>query len=151
MASPKDPETFKKIQEDISQMKEDIRDSNNNIELIKGNTRNIDRILTLSNLQTILNDLKNLIGNSNIKAAVLHLTKDKISAGELSEQLGIDPKNLTKYVSPFVEKKSYISKLKVGINIFYQRQDIIDSINFEEEEPFKILLASWKNEQNTKN
>ena len=148
MASPKDPDTLKKIQEDINQMKGDMRDTNNNVELIKGDTGNINRILTLSSLDVILNDLRTLIGKSETKTAILHLTKDKISAGELSKQLGIDPKNLTKYISPFVEKKAYISKLKSGTSTFFKRQDIIDIMNFEETEPFKSYLTTWKSKQN---
>ncbi|QLH11260.1 hypothetical protein [Nitrosarchaeum sp. AC2] len=151
-SNSKDSETeqLKKIQADIEQIKNDMRDTTNNVEFIKGNTRNIDRILTLSNLPTIINDLKNIIGTSEIKAAVLHLTEEKISAGELSSNLGIDPKNLTKFVTPFVDKKSYISEIKVGTTKFFQRQDIIDSINFEAQEPFKSLLTSWREKQNKK-
>lgn len=131
----------------IETIQDDIRDIRNDIERIKSDTHNINRIMTISNISHVINDLKNIIGNSELKAAVLHLTKEKISAQELAAKLKVDPKNLTKFVSPFTDKKSYITELKEGRSKFFQRADIVDLIGFEQQEAFAPMIESWKGKQ----
>ena len=129
---------------------EDIRDIRNDIERIKSDTHNINRIMTISNSQTIINDLKSLIGDSEIKAAVLHLTRNEISAKDLAEQIGQDPRNLTKFVSPFTNKKAYISEIKKGRNKFFIRAEIVDLINFESIHEFAAMLEAWESKRKQK-
>lgn len=128
-------------------MQDDIRDIRNDIERIKSDTHNINRIMTISNIKHVITDLKNIIGNSELKAAVLHLTKEKISAQELAAKLKVDPRNLTKFVSPFTDKKSYITELKEGRSKFFQRAEIVDLIGFEQQEDFAPMIESWEKKQ----
>lgn len=128
-------------------MEDDIRDIRNDIERIKSDTHNINRIMTISNIGTIINDLKTIVGRSEIRAAILHLTKEKISAQELADKLNLDRRNLPSYMTPFTDKKSYITELKSGRSVYYQRAEIIDLINFEKQEAFEPLIESWKTKQ----
>lgn len=132
------------------QMKEDVRDIRNDIERIKSSTHNINRIMTLSNIGAIINDLKRIIGDSEKRAAILLLTKEKISAQELAKKIDLDRKNLPKYIAPFTDKKAYITKLKKNTKVYYQRAEIIDLINFEELEEFSSLIKSWTAKQTKK-
>lgn len=128
-------------------IREDIRDMRNDIERIKSDTHNINRIMTLANIDTILTDLKNLIGKSEVKAAILHLTRERIGMKELSDKLGLDPRNLSKFINPFVDNKTYVNKLKENGKVYYLRAEIIDLINFEQQELFAPLLESWRSKQ----
>lgn len=133
--------------EPIKVMQEDIRDIRNDIERIKSSTHNINRIMTLSNVNTIVDDLKLIIGKSDIKAAILHLTMDKISAQDLATKLGLDRRNLPAYMAPFTDKKAYVTTLKDGKVVYYQRAEIIDLIGFEQREAFASMIESWKKKQ----
>jgi hypothetical protein len=134
----------KSTEERIQQLEEDVRDIRNDVAQIKSDTRNINRISTLTNTTAILSDIKDIIGNSEIKAAVLHLTKEEISAQDLATQIRQDPRNLNKFIGPFTGKKAYIIDRKVGRNKFFVRAEIVDLINIEEDEDFARLLASWR-------
>jgi hypothetical protein len=135
---------------DSEQMKEDIRDIRNDIERIKSSTHNINRIMTLSNIDTIINDLKAIVGTSEKRAAILLLTKEKISAQELAEKVGLDRRNLPQYMAPLTDKKAYITVLKENGKVYYQRAEIIDLINFEKQEAFSSLIESWASKQSKK-
>lgn len=128
---------------DAEQIKKDIRDIRNDIERIKSSTHNINRIMTISNTDIIINDLKIIVGTSDIRAAILFLTKEKISAQELAEKVGLDRRNLPQYMARFTDKKAYITVLKENSKVYYQRAEIIDLINFEEQEAFSSLIESW--------
>lgn len=134
----------KSTDERIQQIEEDIRDIRNDVTQIKSDTRNINRISTLTNTTAILSDIKGIIGNSEIKAAVLHLTKEEISAQDLASQINQDPRNLNKFVGPFMGKKAYITDRKKGRNKFFVRADIVDLINIDEDEDFARMVASWQ-------
>lgn len=132
---------------DSDEMREDIRDIRNDIERIKSSTHNINRIMTLSNIGTIVNDLKLIIGKSDIRAAILHLTKDKISAQDLAIRLGMDRRNLPSYMAPFTDKKAYVTILKEGKVVYYQRAEIIDLIGFDQRDEFASMIESWIKKQ----
>lgn len=132
---------------DSNDVREDIRDIRNDIEKIKSSTHNINRIMTLSNVGTIVNDLKSVIGRSDIKAAILHLTQDKISAQDLATKLGLDRRNLPMYMASFTDKKAYVTILKDGNVVYYQRAEIIDLIGFEQQPDFAPMIESWKQKQ----
>ena len=126
---------------DVSKKLEEI---DNKLERIKSDTHNLNRITTLSNSNAIVQELKKLIGKSEIKAAVLHLTKDEISASDLATALGVDPANLSLYVKPFLGNKAYILEIKKGRNKSFQRSELADLICFETIPEFAELIASWK-------
>lgn len=132
---------------DSEQMKDDIRDIRNDIERIKSSVHNTSRIMTLSNVDIIINDLKSIIGRSEKQAAILFLTKEKISAQDLADKLPLDRRNLPKYISSFTDKKAYVTVLKDGTTVYYQRAEIIDLINFEKQEAFSPLIKSWMEKQ----
>ncbi len=138
------------VNEKEDQMKDDIRDIRNDIERIKSSTHNINRIMTLSNVDTIINDLVEIIGRSEKRAAILFLTKDKISAQELADKLTLDRRNLPKYMASLTDKKAYVTVLKEGTTVYYQRAEIIDLINFEKQKSFIPLIQSWISKQSEK-
>ncbi len=128
-----------------------LEEMDNKLERIKSDTHNLNRIASLSNSNLIIQELKKLIGRSEIKAAVLHLTKDEIKAGDLAAELGIDPANLALYVNPFLGNKGYIAVIKRGRERYFQRSELIDLIGFESVEDFTELIRSWeeKKQQST--
>jgi len=132
-----------KPEEDIENIKEDIRDIRNRIERIMGDTHNISRILTLRDREVIKQDLVNLIGNSTKKAAILHVTADYIERSEIAEAIGVDKRNLNKFLNPILEK-GYISGMKSGRKKLFKRSEIIDLIGFEKIEEFSKLIKKWE-------
>ena len=124
-------------------MKEDIRDIRNRIEKIMGDTHNINRILTLGSRDAIKQDLINLIGNSIKKAAILHVTADYIESSEIAKTIGIDKRNLNKFLNPILEK-GYISGIKSGRKKLFKRSEILDLIGFEKIMEFAKLIKEWE-------
>lgn len=133
----------------IKTMQDDIRDIRNDIEKIKSDTHNLNRITTVANTQTIINDLKKIVGTSLIRAAIIHLTKDEISAQDLASQLGISSFNIPKNIDPLTDK-AYISELKKGTRRYYKRVETIDLINFESVPEFKTMLETWRKKKGEK-
>lgn len=132
-----------KPSDDIEAIKGDIRDIRNDIERIKSDTHNINRILTLRDIEVIKRDLHNLIGRSTIKAAILHLTKEKMNSSELSKALNIEQGNLNKFINPILEK-GYVTGIKMGRERVYQRAEILDLIGFEDIPEFSELIKKWE-------
>lgn len=124
-------------------VKDDIRDIRNDIERIKSDTHNINRILTIANPLPIISDLNKIIGTSEIKIAVLHLTQNPISASDLAKAIKQDPKNLTKFVKDFVDR-GYISVIKNDRTKYFIRSEILDQLDFETLPEFSKKLKSWK-------
>jgi hypothetical protein len=127
----------------VEAIKGDIRDIRNDIERIKSDTHNINRILTLREVEVIIRDLSNLIGRSTIKAAILHLTRDKINSSELSKALSIEQGNLNKFMNPILEK-GYVTGIKMGRERVFQRVEILDLIGFEDIPEFSELIKKWE-------
>lgn len=121
-----------------------LQDVDNKLERIKSDTHNLNRIASLSNSELIKQELKKLIGRSKVRAAMLHLTKDEIKAGDLAKALGIHPANLGKYVRPFLGNKGYIAMLEKGRERYFQRSELVDLIGFESIEEFATLLKGWE-------
>ena len=132
-----------KPKEDIENIQEDIRDIRNRIEKIMGNTHNINRILTLRDREVIKQDLVNLIGNSTKKAAIFHVTTDYIESSEIAKKIGVDKRNLNKFLNPILEK-GYISAMKSGRKRLFKRSEILDLIGFEKIEEFARLIKEWE-------
>lgn len=121
-----------------------LEDMDNKLERIKSDTHNLNRIATLSNASLIVQELKKIIGRSEIKAAVLHLTKDEIKAGDLASKLGIDPANLALYVNPFLGNKRYIAVIQRGRERYFQRSELVDLIGYESVDYFAALIKAWE-------
>ena len=129
------------------EIKDDIRDIRNDIEQIKSDTHNINRIMTIANPAPIIKDLQKIIGDSELKTAVLYLTKNESSTSDLVKELKINPKNLTKFVKGFVDR-GYVSALKRGREKSFIRSEILDQLHFEELGEFSSKIESWKYKQN---
>jgi len=129
--------------EDIEEINKKLEDIDNKLERIKSDTHNLNRIQSLSNAPLIIQELKKLIGRSEVRAAILHLTKEEINATDLANAVGINPANLAISMKPFFGNKGYIAEIKRGRNRYYQRSEIVDLIGFESIEEFAILLKSW--------
>ncbi len=125
---------------DISQELEDI---NNKLERIKNDTHNLNRIQTLSNSPLIIQELWKAVGRSDIRAAILHFTKDEISAGELADKVGIASENLSAAMKPFLGNKGYIADTKVGREHRFQRSELVDLVGFESQPKFLEMMKSW--------
>lgn len=134
----------KTTEERLKQMEDDIRDIRNDVATIKSNTLNIDRISTLTNTPAIIKDIMSVIGRSEVKAAVLHLTKEEISASDLSKQLGQDPTNLAKFTGPFGGKKGYLIEIKRGRNKYFVRGPMVDLVNIDNYKEFADMIKSWQ-------
>lgn len=129
--------------EDLEKIREDIRDIRNRIEKIMGDTHNISRILTLRDIEVIKQDLINLIGNSTMRAAILHVTDEYIESAAIAKAIGVDKRNLSKFMNPILEK-GYISGVKSGRKRLFRRSEILDLVGFEKIEEISRLIEKWE-------
>src|SRR5438132_13111121 len=90
-----------------------LEDINNKLERVRSDTHNINRILTLTNKDKIVGEIRRAVGRSEVRAAILSLTKENVSAGELVKQLGISAENLGMYMKPLLNS-GYITVWKKG-------------------------------------
>jgi len=116
----------------------------NKLERVKSDTHNINRILTLTNSSTIIQELRKAVGESKVRAAILLLTKEEISARDLAKKLGIAPENLAMYMKPFLGNKGYITVSEVGRERRFQRSELVELIGFEFIPEFTKLLREWE-------
>ena len=115
----------------------------NDIEMIKTRVSSLDRISVLQNMELIIRDVKSLIGSSKHKVILLHITKDEISRQDLAERMGIDPKNLNKFINPFLGNKGYINEFSRGKVKIYRRDEKLDLISFDELEEYAEIIEEW--------
>lgn len=125
---------------DISTQLEDIK---NDLEIVKNRISSLDRIAVLENREIILNDLKGIVGASTVRAAILASTRELIAAQALATKLGLDKGHLSREINKFTGNKGYINTIKKGRNIFYLRDEKIDLLEIDGEEPFKDLYERW--------
>lgn len=116
----------------------------NKLERIKSDTHSLNRVSCIVNATVIKGELWKVVGRSEIKAAILLLTKEEISFQDLAKALDIKAPNLSIALKAFMENKGYIAEIKKGANRFYQRSEQVDLIGFEKEEEFITLIESWK-------
>ncbi|HKZ39907.1 MAG TPA: hypothetical protein VJ044_03045, partial [Candidatus Hodarchaeales archaeon] len=121
-----------------------LEDMDNKLERIKSDTHNLNRIASLSNAGLIVQELKKIIGRSEIRAAILHLTKNEIKAGDLASKLGVDPRHLAMYLQPFLGNKGYIAVIEKGRERYFQRSELVDLIGYDSIEEFVDLIKSWE-------
>jgi DNA-binding transcriptional regulator GbsR (MarR family) len=129
--------------DEIDQIKEDIKDIRNDIERIKGDTHNINRILTIRDAEAIKRDVMNTIINSKYKAAILYLTKEPKNSSDLAKELGTKRTNLNKFLNPLLEK-GYVTGIKAGRERIFKRSEILDLIGYEQITEFAKLIDAWK-------
>jgi|CZCB01.1.fsa_nt_gi DNA-binding transcriptional ArsR family regulator len=115
----------------------------NDIKHVRASTQSMNRIMVLNNRNIIVADILEAIGNSPLRAAALHLTKELITAAELSSKIGIDPKHLSRTIKP-LQEKSYIVPYREGKRIFYKREEKVDLVGYDNIEEIKVLLDKWR-------
>src|SRR5713101_9075137 len=115
----------------------------NKLERIKSDTNKISRLATLRDQDLIVNELRKIINRSEVRAAILHLTKEEINARELAQRLGINPANLAMYMEPFLGNKGYITVTTKGRERYFQRSQLVDLVGFESIDDFSKMLQSW--------
>jgi len=120
-----------------------LEDIDNELKRVRSDTRNINRILTLTNRDLIIEEIQQAVGRSEVRAAILSLTKENISAGELSRKLGILSENLAMYMKPLLNR-GYVTVQKKGTQRFFERSELVDLIRFESLPQFAKLLDSWE-------
>jgi len=121
-----------------------LQSIDNKLERVKSDTNNINRILTLGNSALIIQELWKAVGKSEIRAAILHFTKDDVSAGDLAERVGIAPENLAATMKPFLGNRGIIADMKVGREHHFQRSELVDLVGFESEEKFIEMMKSFQ-------
>lgn len=128
-----------------------VEEIDNKLASIKSDTQSLNRIFSLLNTERVKEVLLDLIKTSDVKAAALYLTKDTIKANELSNELGIDPRNLSKFLNPFLER-GFITPRNVGNGRerYYKRAEFVDLMGYDRDEDFKKLIDSWKERQKKK-
>lgn len=115
----------------------------NDIKHIRASTQSMNRIMVLNNRSTIVGDILEAIGDSHLRAAALFLTKELISRAELSTKMGIAPNNLNKTIKPLLEKH-YLVPHRLGKQVFYQREEKVDLVGYDNIEEIKVLLNKWR-------
>jgi len=121
-----------------------LEEMDNKLERIKSDTNNLSRLATLRDQDLIVNELRKIINRSEVRAAILHLTKEEINARELAQRLGINPANLAMYMEPFLGNKGYITVTNKGRERYFQRSQLVDLVGFESIDDFSKMLQSWE-------
>jgi hypothetical protein len=135
-----DSDVMRKLEE----MDSKLEHMDNKLERIKSDTHSLNRVTCINYSPLIVKELKKAVGRSEVRAAILHLTKDEISAGDLVKALGIHEEHLSAYMKPFLGNRGYIVELKVGRNKYFQRSEQVDVSSFEADEDYQKLLKSWE-------
>jgi len=124
-----------------------LEEMDNKLERIKSDTHNLNRLASLSNAPLIVQELKRAIGRSEVRAEILHLTKNLINATDLSTRLNIDPRNLAAYIEPFMGNKGFITLEKKGRERYYQRSELVDLVGFESIPEFSELIRAFESKR----
>lgn len=126
-----------------------LEEMDNKLERIKSDTHNLNRIASLQNATIIIQELRKIIGRSEVRAAILHLTREEINAKELAREVGISSANLGRAMKPFLGNRGYIAEIKRGRKRYFQRSELVDLVGFEAIEEFQALLGSWQQKRKT--
>jgi DNA-binding MarR family transcriptional regulator len=120
----------------------------NELKRIKSDTNNINRIITIANSDVVIQELKKAVGVSKIRAAILMLTKDNVSAKDLAAKLGIDPANLGRDMKELAGgNREFVTVTEVGKQRFFQRAQLVDLIGFEKIPEIANLLKQWEEDR----
>lgn len=134
----------KKPEEPDDHVIKKLEEIDNKLERIKSDTHSLNRVTCIANSPVIVKELWKAIGRSEVRAAILHFTKDEISAGDLVQALGIKEENLSISMKPFLGNKGFIAELKKGRHKYFQRSEQVDIVGFEKEDEFIQLMKSWE-------
>jgi len=102
--------------------------------------------MTLSNGDIIKKELVGIVGGSTYRAAILHLTVEPISASSLASALGIDQRNLSRFLEP-LRDKGYISMSRVRAQRLYKRVELVDLLGFETIPEIARLISEWESKR----
>jgi hypothetical protein len=120
----------------------------NELKRIKSDTNNINRIITIANSDVVIQELKKAVGGSKVRAAILMLTKENISARDLSVKLGIAPANLSRDMKELAGgNREFVTVTEVGTQRFFQRAQLVDLIGFENIPEIAKLLKQWEEDR----
>lgn len=111
----------------------------NDVETIKTSVQSMNRIMVVADPETIINDLKDVVGKSALRAKILAMTKDAMSAAELCSQLGLHRPNLRPLVKPLCDK-GYLNQFFHERQVYYRRDGKIDLIGFDKHPHFTKLV-----------
>lgn len=123
---------------------EDWEKLKNDVEMIKTRVSSLDRISVLQNAELIIRDVRALVGSSEHRVILLHLTKTEHSRQQLAEKMGMDPRNLNYYINPFLGNKGYINEFRKGKEVYYCRDEKLDLIDFDGLEGYAEIIAKWE-------
>src|SRR5579871_2173651 len=121
----------------------------NKLARINSSVRNLDRIASLRDKPIIIGELKKAVGKSGARAAIVVFTKDQISRKELANKLGVDLRNLPALMEPFLGNRNYITETTQDRQVFYQRSELIELVELEDDNEFKELFQSWQSKRPT--
>jgi len=137
------------VMKKLGEMDDKLERMDNKLERIKSHTNNLSRIASISSSTQIKTELMKAVGKSEIRAAILHITKNEISGKELVQTLGIKSQNLSTYMDPFMGNRSFIAEIRRGGLKYYQRDELVDLVAFDDYPEFATLVKSWENKRIT--
>lgn len=139
-----EPSSSESLMKKLEEMDNKLEGMDNKLERIKTDTHSLNRVTCINYSPLIVRELKKAVGRSEVRAAILYLTKDEISAGDLVKALGIHEEHLSAYMKPFLGNKAFIAELKKGRNKYFQRSDQVEISGFDQDKDYTGLLSSWQ-------
>ena len=118
----------------------------NDVEIIKNRVSSLDRLAVMQNQENLVQDLKRVIGDSLYRAAILHISREDVSAESLARSVGTDPSNLSKFTRALTES-GYLYELRRGRAKVFRRDEKLDMMRFESVEPFASLIEKWRSQK----
>jgi len=135
------------VMKKLEDMDDKLERMDNKLERIKSHTNNLSRVASISSSTQIKGELMKAVGKSEIRAAILHLTKGEISGKELVRILAIKSQNLSTYLDPFMGNRSFIAEIRKGGLKYYQRDALVDLVGFDTYPEFAALVQSWESKR----
>jgi hypothetical protein len=121
-----------------------LEQMDNKLERIKSSVHNLNRVASLVDAPVIVSNIKEAIGGLPVRAAILLLTKEKVSRKELVQLLGIYDNNLNRYMNAFLDNREYVNQISESNKVFYQRVELIDLVGLERDPEFIALVETWR-------
>ena len=82
------------VMKKLGEMDDKLERMDNKLKQYKESYNNLSRVASISSSTQIKTELMKAVGKSEIRAAILHITKNEISGKELVQTLGIKSQNL---------------------------------------------------------
>ena len=125
---------------------EDWEKLRNDIEVIKNRVKSLDRIAVMQNHELLVQDIQRVIGESIYKAAILHITSERMGAEQLAKAIGTHPSNLSKFTKGLTDS-GYLNEFKNGTRKEFERDEKLGMIRFETMKEFAPLLEKWRSQR----